>query len=223
MEARASGGARPSAEREWWLRTLAMFAGPRATFAALRDDSDDAAGARQEPVLALVFLAGIGAILSWSPTTPTLLDRAGIDLLLGAVLVFLAGGMYGGATYWLGGAALYFGARGAGSRGSYRRVRHTLAYAAAPLALSLVAVWPVRLAVYGGDVFRSGGADEGGAGRWIFEALDLAFLAWAVALLVLGLRAVHRWSVLRALVAVALAGLLIVAVTLVLAAPLAAG
>jgi hypothetical protein len=211
-----------SLEKEWWLRTVMVFQSPTAVFRGLRDDSDEAAGARQEPVLALVLLAGIAAILSWSPTTPTLLDRAGIDPLLGAVLIFLASGMYGGATYWLGGAALYFGARGAGSRGSYRRARHTLAYAAAPLALSLVVVWPLRIAVFGGDVFRRGGADEG-TGRVLFEALDAAFLAWAIVLLVLGLRAVERWSVLRALVGVSLAGLVVVAVTLVFAAPLAAG
>jgi hypothetical protein len=219
----AEAGAATSLERAWWLRALMVFQSPTTVFRALRDDSDDAAGARQEPVLALVLLAGIAAILSWSPTTPTLLDRAGIDAVLGAVLVFLAGGMYGGATYWLGGAALYFGARGAGSRGSYRRARHTLAYAAGPLALSLVAVWPLRIAVFGGDLFRRGGADEDGAGRWVFEALDVAFLAWAIVVLVLGLRAVERWSVLRALVAVTLAGLVVVAVTLVFAAPLAAG
>jgi hypothetical protein len=211
-----------SLEKEWWLRTVMVFQSPTAVFRGLRDDSDEAAGARQEPVLALVLLAGIAAILSWSPTTPTLLDRAGIDPLLGAVLIFLASGMYGGATYWLGGAALYFGARGAGSRGSYRRARHTLAYAAAPLALSLV-VWPLRIAVFGGDVFRRGGADDEGTGRVIFDALDAAFLAWAIVLLVLGLRAVERWSVLRALVGVSLAGLVVVAVTLVFAAPLAAG
>jgi hypothetical protein len=212
-----------SREKEWWLRAVMVFQSPAPVFRALRDDSDEAAGARQEPVLALVLLAGIAAILSWSPTTPTLLDRAGIDALLGAVLIFLAGGMYGGATYWLGGAALYFGARGAGSRGSYRRARHTLAYAAGPLALSLFVVWPLRIAVFGSDVFRRGGSDEAGLDRWIFEALDVAFLAWAVVLLVLGIRAVQRWSVLRALVAVSLAGLVIVAVTLVFAAPLAAG
>jgi hypothetical protein len=211
-----------SLEKEWWLRTVMVFQNPTAVFRGLRDDSDEAAGARQEPVLALVLLAGIAAILSWSPTTPTLLDRAGIDALLGAVLIFLASGIYGGATYWLGGAALYFGARGAGSRGSYRRARHTLAYAAAPLALSLV-VWPLRIAVFGGDVFRRGGADDEGTGRVIFDALDAAFLAWAIVLLVLGLRAVERWSVLRALVGVSLAGLVVVAVTLVFAAPLAAG
>ena len=215
----------PAAEtlkREWWLRAVMVFQSPAAVFRALRADDDETAAARQEPVLALVLLAGIAAILSWSPITPSLSDRAGIDAVLGAVLVFLAGGMYGGATYWLGGAALYFGARGAGSRGSYRRTRHTLAYAAAPLALSLVVVWPVRIAVFGGDLFRTGGADEDGLGRWIFEALDVAFLAWALALLVLGTREVQRWSVLRALVAVSLAGLVVVAVTLLFAAPLAA-
>jgi hypothetical protein len=211
-----------SLEKKWWLRAVMVFQSPGDVFRALRDDSDEAASARQEPVLALVLLAGIAAILSWSPTTPTLLDRAGVDAVVGAVLVFLAGGMYGGATYWLGGAVLYFGARGAGSRGSYRRARHTLAYAAAPLALSLALVWPLRIAAFGGDVFHRGGSDESGAGRWIFEALDGLFLAWAVVLLILGIRAVERWSVLRALVAVSLAGVVVVAVTLVFAAPLAA-
>jgi hypothetical protein len=210
-------------EKEWWVRAVMVFQSPAPVFRALRADSDETAAARQEPVLALVLLAGIAAILSWSPTTPTLLDRAGIDAVLGAVLVFLAGGMYGGAAYWLGGAALHFGARGAGSRGSYRRTRHTLAYAVAPLALSLVVMWPVRIAVFGGDLFRTGGGDEAGVGRWIFEALDVAFLAWALVLLVLGFREVQRWSVLRALVAVSLAVLVVVAVTLVFAAPLAAG
>ena len=220
MSAEAPGAA--SAEKEWWLRAVMVLQSPTPVFAAMRDDSDAAAGARQEPVLALVLLAGVAAILSWSPTTPTLLDRAGVDALLGAVLVFLAGGMYGAATYWLGGAVLYFGAKGAGSSGSYRRARHTLAYAAAPFALSLLLVWPVRIAVFGGDAFHRGGADEEGAARWAFETIDAAVLLWAAALLVLGVRAVQRWTVLRALVAVSLAGLVVVAVTLVFAAPLAA-
>ena len=42
----------------------------------------------------------------------------------------------------------------AGSLGTYRRARHILAFAAVPLALSL-SVWPVRLAIYGTDVWRS--------------------------------------------------------------------
>jgi len=34
-------------------------------------------------------------------------------------------------------------------------------FASAPLALSLLLVWPVRLAIYGDDLFRSGGSDTG--------------------------------------------------------------
>jgi hypothetical protein len=58
------------------------------------------------------------------------------------------------------------------------------------LALSLFAVWPVRLAVYGEDLFRTGGSDHG-AGNTAFVVLELVFVAWALALLVLGLRAVR--------------------------------
>ena len=45
---------------------------------------------------------------------------------------------------------------GAGLRraSSFRQARHIVGLAAAPLALSLLLVWPVRLAIYGGDVFR---------------------------------------------------------------------
>jgi hypothetical protein len=66
-----------------------------------------------------------------------------------------------------------------------------LAFASAPIALSLLAVWPVRLAVYGEDVFRSGGSDHG-AGNTAFVAIELAFVAWAVGLLVFGLRELYR-------------------------------
>jgi len=50
---------------------------------------------------------------------------------------------------------------------------------------------PVRLAVYGEDVFRGGGADHG-AGNTLFVAIELAFVAWSVWLLVMGLRALRR-------------------------------
>ena len=55
-----------SLQKEWWLRTLAVFQSPRGTFAALRDDSAEAAEARQEPILAIVILAGIAGILTTS-------------------------------------------------------------------------------------------------------------------------------------------------------------
>jgi hypothetical protein len=52
-------------------------------------------------------------------------------------------------------------------------------------------VWPVRLAVYGEDVFRSGGSDRG-AGDVAFHVVELAFVAWAVGLLVFGVRELYR-------------------------------
>ena len=52
-------------------------------------------------------------------------------------------------------------------------------------------VLPVRLAVYGEDVFRQGGSDHG-AGNTIFVVVELAFVAWAVWLLAVGLRILVR-------------------------------
>jgi hypothetical protein len=194
-----------SLEREWWLRTLAVFTSPVSTFAALRDPARERADAREEPVLALLLLAGIASVLA-TPSVGDLLDsreRSGAGV---AVLIFLAGALYGVATYWIGGGFLRLGLRAAGSEGTYRQARHLLAYAAAPLALSLVLVWPLRLALYGGDVFREGGGDERGAGR-VFDALELGLFAWAAFLLVLGVKTVHEWPVVRSLGALALAAL----------------
>jgi hypothetical protein len=209
---------RASPEREWWLRTLAIFQSPRAVFAALRDDSDEQAGARQEPVLAIVYLAGIAGVLS-ARETGRLLDYWEIDAVLVAVVTFLSGGIYAFVTYWLGGVLLHLGIRAAGGEGSYRRSRHVLAFAAAPLALSLVLVWPIRLAVYGGDSFRAGGADEG-AGHWIFTGISIAFAVWAFALLVLGVSIVQRWTLGRTAVALALIALTLAIITTALVIPL---
>jgi hypothetical protein len=205
-----------SAEREWWLRALAVFQAPRAVFAALRDDSDEAAGARQEPVLALVFLAGIAGVLL-TGARGRFLDDPAIDSVLVAVLVFLTGGIYGAASYWLGGGALHLGVRAAGGRGTYRRARHVLAFAAAPLVLTLLLLWPVRLALYGADSFRSGGGDEG-AGGWILDGIAAAFALWSLALLVYGISVVERWTVARAAVALSLVllGLLVLSFPLVI-------
>jgi hypothetical protein len=78
-----------------------------------------------------------------------------------------------------------------------------LAFAAVPLALSLV-LWPVKLALYGGDWFRTGGRDTG-TGGLVFDLLTYGFFLWAVVLLVTGVRAVHRWPWTRALAACTLA------------------
>ena len=188
-------------ERAWWLRTLLVLQSPRPVFAALRDDSNEAAGARQEPVLAIVLLAGIAGVLGTNAAA-RVLDDYEFDALVVAVWAFLGGGIYGAAGYFLIGGLAYLGASFAGALGSFRRARHVVGFAAVPLALSL-AIWPIRLAVFGDDVFRSGGSDTG-AGNTLFEALEVAFLAWAFGRLALGIRTVHAWSWPRALAATAL-------------------
>lgn len=212
----------PSTERAWWLRTLVVFGSPFTTFAALRDDSPREAEARGEPVLALALLAGIAGILL-TRAAGRLYDEELVDgsALVVAVLVFFLGCVYGTATYWLGGAALFMGLRGAGSRGSYRRARHLLAFAAAPLVLGLVLVWPVRLAAFGADNFRTGGADEG-TGGLAFDVAFGVFVAWAVCLLVYGISVVERWTILRAALSIVLVLLGLVILTVAVLIPLSA-
>jgi hypothetical protein len=181
--------------RDWWARTILVLQRPAAVFAALRrDDEED----RAEPLLAIVFLAGIAAVLSTN-LAAQFLDDFELDALVLAVWAFLAGGLYGAVGYFALGGLVYAGARAVGGGMTYRRARHVLGFAAVPLALSLV-VWPVRIAIYGDDVFRSGGSDTGAGGR-VFEGVELASLAWAAALLVVGLRAVNGWSWPRATLA----------------------
>ncbi|HEX2345814.1 MAG TPA: YIP1 family protein, partial [Gaiellaceae bacterium] len=95
------------------------------------------------------------------------------------------------------------------SLGSFRRERQIVGFALVPLALSLVVLLPVRVALYGGDAFRGGGADEG-AGETALLAVQLGFVAWSIALLVIGVRVVHGWTWLRTLGALA-AGLVLLA------------
>jgi len=174
---------------------------PRSVFAALRDDSDAAAEARQDVAGALVWLAGISAILA-TTVASTLLDDVEIDESLAAVWAFLAGGLYGFFLYYVVGKVSHVALRKLGSRGSFRRARHVLAFAATPIALALLVYWPIRIVVYGGDLFRSGGADGHGAGAataWVFYA----FVVWAVALFVIGVRTVHGWTWARSVAGVA--------------------
>ncbi len=185
MAAPARAGGAPADERLWLARAVLVLVRPREVLAGLRDDSLDAARARGEAVLALVLLAGIASVL-WTPVAGRILNDVALDWLDVAVWAFLGGGIYAVVLYFLGGLLLQWLARVAGWI-SYRQARHLLAFAAAPVALSLFLVWPVRLAVYGEDVFRSGGSDRG-AGDWAFVAVELAFVVWALALLVVGLR-----------------------------------
>ena len=200
--------------RDWWIRVLLLPQSPRAVFAALRDDSPEAAGYRSEPVLAILWLAGIAWVLS-TARAAHLMDDNNFDGLLVAVWTFLFGGIYGAAGYWAIGGILHRVLRALGSQGSYRRTRHLLAFAAVPVVLSLVLL-PVKLGLYGADLFHRGGADSGTGGS-VFVALNLAFLAWGAVLLVLGIRVVHGWPWGRAVGAVAVTLIAPVAIGLAIA------
>ena len=136
------------ADREWWLRVPGVLLVPAPVFVALRDESREDVDARSEPVLALTSLAGIAAALG-SSTARTLYDDPEYDALLVAVWAVVAGGFLAFAGYFIVGGALYLGARGLGSQGTFRRARHVLAFALAPVALSLFVVWPLQLAAFG--------------------------------------------------------------------------
>jgi hypothetical protein len=181
-----------SLQKEWWLRTLAVFQSPRGTFAALRDDSAEAAEARQEPIMAIVILAGIAGILTTS-LSGRLLDDPNFDGLNVAVWAFLGGAFYGLFVFWLGGLVVYAMGAAVRAHASYRQARHVVGLAMAPVALTVLTVWPVRLAIYGEDIFRTGGSDAG-AGDKLFEALIVGSFAWAFALVALGLIELRKSS-----------------------------
>jgi hypothetical protein len=193
----------PALERNWWLRGLAVVVAPRAVFASLRDESDEAAEERQDPLMAIAALAGISVVLV-SPTFRRMLNDGSVSLVLVPVLAFILGSLYAVTVYWLGGGLLYGATRRLGSEGGWRRSRQVLALAATPLAISLLTFWPVRIAVYGQDLFRTGG-DDYGRGDAIFGGVYLTIVAWSVWLLLVGVRTVHGWTWPRAASAVALA------------------
>lgn len=173
-----------------------MLQRPRPVFVALRDEDPEGIAARAEPVLLIVWLAGIAAILADATTYLDDATRDGVDL---AIWAFAAGGISGAFAYLVVGWILYRVVRALGSEGTLRRARHVLAFAAVPVALSLV-LWPVKLALYGEDWFRTGGGDSGATGV-AFDVLEIGLCAWSVALLAIGIRSVHGWTWRRALVA----------------------
>jgi hypothetical protein len=196
----------PSGDKAWFLRALLVLQSPRSVFAALRDDSDDAAEQRHDVAGALVWLAGIAGVLATSVTS-TLMDDPARDWIVVALWAFLAGGLYGFILYYAVGKVFHVALRRLGSRGSFRRARHVLAFAATPIALALLVYWPVRIAVYGDNLFRTGGGDGHGAGvvlAWVFYA----FVLWTFALLIIGVRTVHGWSWGRSLAGVAFASVI---------------
>jgi hypothetical protein len=204
-----------SPDRLWWLRVPAVLLSPRPVFFALREDDPDDVGARSEPILLLIWLAGAASVLT-SPVAGRLFDDPDYDAVNLALWIFIGGGIYGAACYFIFGFALYFGALLLGSEGSFLRERQIVAFAAVPLALSFLVVLPLRLALYGGDTFRESGSDEG-LGEAVVLGLQLGFAAWSLALVVVGVRAVHGWSWPRSLAAAGAAVALLAAIVAVFA------
>jgi Yip1-like protein len=185
--------------RAWWLRMLVVAQAPRAVFAALRDDSREAAEDRQDPVAATAFLVGVALTLFSSAASSFADDPARAGIVI-PVWLFVAGVLVAIVNFWVGGGVLYLAIELLGGRASYRQARHLLTLAAVPLALALVLL-PVRIALYGDDIFRSGGADSG-AGADVFIVLEAGFVAWALVLLAIGVRSVNAWGWPRAVAAV---------------------
>jgi hypothetical protein len=198
-------------QRAWWLRAVMVLQNPRPVYLALRDDSPEAEDARAEPATALVFLSGIAGVLL-APAFGRLYDDYALDGLDVLVIVVFAGSIYGFFSYYVLGWTLSLGIKAMGGDARAKHCRHVLAFSLTPLVLSLLILWPLRLAVYGGDVFRSGGSDDGVGGQ-LLQWLCVACAAWALGLLVYGVRTVFRLDWFRAagaaFFAVALVGLVL--------------
>jgi hypothetical protein len=204
---RARAGA--PARRDWWRRVPRVLTAPRPVFAALANDDDVDVDARSEPVLAITILVGMAAVIL-TPAWGTVMDDSTVDGLVLLVVTFIAGLFYGAAGYFLLGVALWLGAKAVGVEARFRIARQLVAFAAVPFALSLVLVVPVIALRYGWDWFRTGGEDAG-TGRDVVVGIGLAFAAWSLGLVVLGLRTTFRLPWRGVLGALLLAGVIVAA------------
>ena len=187
----------------------AVLLSPRSVFAALRNDEREDVEARSEPILALTLLAGAAVALG-TTTARTLYDDPLYDPVTLAVWIVIAGGIVAFTGYYVVGGALYLGSRGLGSLGTFRRARQVLGFAVAPLALSALVLWPLGLLLFGTDLFKRGGSDDGAAGD-LFYALALGFSLWSAVLVLVGVRTVHGWTWWRSLAALGLVVLFLAA------------
>jgi Yip1 domain len=174
-------------QRVWWVRAALVLVQPVAVFEELRDDSDEAADARQEPVTALVVLAGIAGVLS-TTFAGTLGDQPEFGPVEMALWAFVGGTLEGAALYFLLGLIVYVGGAAAASAWTFRHARHTLAYSVAPLAASLP-IWAIGIS-----------ADRGTA----FDVVRTLVICWCAALLVVGVKTLHAWTWQRTLAGTAL-------------------
>lgn len=184
-----------------------MLFAPAEVLAELRDESREAADARQEPLVAVMILAGVamfvGLVAIEPPYDKFHLDFSVFDLVLESIL---GGALVSLSNFWLGGALVYLGTRGLGALSGYRLARHLAGLATAPFVLALAFVVPVRVGLYGTDLFRAEGGDSG-AGGDVFIAIDALLLLWTLALLLVGIRVTQRWTWSRAAAALGVAAL----------------
>jgi hypothetical protein len=194
-------------EREWWARLPRLLVAPAEVLAELRDESREAADARQEPLVAVTILAGVamfvGLVALEPPFKHTDIDFSIFNLVLETIL---GGALVALSNFWFGGALVYLGTRGLGALSGYRLSRHLAGLATAPFVLLLVSSMPVRLALYGIDVFKAEGSDAG-AGGDVFIAIDALFLVWTLVLLLVGIKLTQRWSWGRAAAALGVSAL----------------
>lgn len=181
-------------EREWWWRLPRLVYAPAGVFAELGDESREAADARQEALVALTFLAGIaiflGSIAVDPPYNRFYLDLSAFNLTFETIA---GGAIVAISNFWAGGAILYLGSRGLGALTGYRQARHIVGLATAPFVLVLLLALPVRVGLYGTNLFHAEGSDSG-AGGDVFIAIDALALAWTLALALIGIRTTQRWS-----------------------------
>lgn len=176
-----------AANRAWWRRVPQTLRDPGPVFRALRDTSDEDVDARAEPITAIAVIAGMAGILL-TPAWGRLMDDPAVDgALVVAVVTFIGGSFYGAAGYFLLGLALWLGAKGVGVDAPFKIARQIVAFAAIPLALSIVVTLPAAALGFGYDWFRTGGGDVG-IGRAIVVGIGIAFGTWSLALLAVGLR-----------------------------------
>ena len=176
--------------RAWWGRVPKVLTKPRSVFTALRESDELDVGARSEPVLAITILAGVAGILL-TPAWGTVMDDGSVDALVLLVVTFVAGLLYGAAGYFLLGLAVWVGARAVGVNPPARIARQLVGFAALPFALSLVVLVPAIALAFGEDWFRSGGSDEDTGGA-VVVAVGVAFAAWSLVLVGVGLRTTFR-------------------------------
>lgn len=192
-------------ERAWWGRLPRILFAPAEVFAELRDESREAADARQEALVALTFLAGIaiflGSVAIDPPYNRYYLDLSAFNLTFETIV---GGAVVALLNFWAAGAIFYLGARGLGALSGYRMARHIAGLATAPFVLVLLFALPVRVGLYGTNLFHDHGSDSG-AGGDVFVAIDTIALLWSLALAVIGIRVTQRWSWGRAAAALGVA------------------